>query len=66
MQTLTDRQTEVYEFVIDHIDGEGYSPTFQEISDHFGWSSLTSAVQHLRAIERKGFVKKTPRGYLPV
>lgn len=33
-------------------------PTTREIQEHFGFASQTAAVDHLKALEKKGFVKK--------
>jgi len=35
-------------------------PSTREIQQHFGFSSQTAAVSHLRALERKGVIKRLP------
>lgn len=35
-------------------------PSTREIQQHFGFASQTAAVSHLRALERKGVIKKLP------
>lgn len=57
---LTPRQNEVLHFVEDCQEEHGRAPTLQEICDHFGFRSLSSAQEHLRLIEQKGFLIKTP------
>lgn len=36
-----------------------YSPTTKEVADNFGWSSHSSAQQHLEALEKKGRISRT-------
>lgn len=69
MIDLTARQRQVLEVIIWHIDTYGYPPTYREILDRIGVggnSNQTNAAHdHLKALERKGFVRldaQTPRG----
>lgn len=57
---LTPRQSQVLAFVEDYQEEHGSSPTLQEICDHFHFRSLSSAQEHLRLIEQKGFLTKKP------
>lgn len=57
MAELTQRQREVLEFVIDRQQRFGAIPTVREIADHFGFSSPNAAAQHLRLIEKKGYIR---------
>jgi len=62
---LTDRQSEVLSFIEDAIGQWGYPPTVVELCYAFGWKSPNAAVDHLRALERKGFIERdrnTARG----
>lgn len=36
-------------------------PTFREIARHFGFRSMTAAVDHVSALRRKGFLTHQPR-----
>lgn len=54
---LTPIQQEVFSFIVAYRQKRGYPPTRQEIIDGFGWKSPTSAQQHLREIQRKGYVR---------
>jgi repressor LexA len=57
---LTEKQAQLLQFLEkQHDTGDGM-PTLQEISDHFGFSSLNSARQHLRLIAKKGYIKLSP------
>jgi repressor LexA len=55
---LTDRQMAVLQFIIDCIDDEGYPPTIREIGDHLGIKSTNGVNDHLKAIERKGYLER--------
>ena len=60
MDQLTDRQKEVYEFVREKIQNRGYGPTVREIGEDFGISSPNGVMCHLRALEKKGLIKRSP------
>lgn len=58
---LTQRQQEVFQFLVTFKEKNAQAPTIQEICQHFGFKSPTSAQQHLNLIEKKGFLTKRPR-----
>lgn len=58
LDKLTKRQTAVLDFIIDCIDTEGYPPTIREIGDHLGIKSTNGVNDHLKAIERKGYLER--------
>lgn len=66
VKKLTDRQREVYDYLVEHVETKGYSPTCESMAKDFGWASPNAASEHLLALFRKGWIKKTPRGYYPV
>lgn len=53
---LTDRQAAVLDFITTHISGSGFPPTIREIGDHLGISSTNGVNDHLKALERKGYL----------
>lgn len=53
---LTDRQAAVLDFITAHISGTGFPPTIREIGDHLGISSTNGVNDHLKALERKGYL----------
>ena len=63
---LTSRQREVLEFVREWRSRKGKMPSTREIQRHFGFASQTAAVNHLKALERKGFLRRMPGDLLPV
>src|SRR5438067_11911534 len=56
--SLTTRQREILEFVRATEMRRGTVPTTREIQRQFRFASQTAAVDHLRALERKGALKK--------
>jgi len=59
--SLTPRQREIYEFIKTCIDVRGYGPTVREIGERFGIRSPNGVIGHLKALERKGLISRTPR-----
>ena len=57
---LTDRQRRVYELIRDLILTRGYGPTVREIGEEFGIKSPNGVMCHLRALERKGLIRRSP------
>jgi repressor LexA len=55
---LTDRQREILEFITQSINQRGYPPTLREIGTHFGIRSTNGVNDHLRALEKKGYLQR--------
>lgn len=55
---LTKRQMTVLHYIIDCIDTEGYPPTIREIGNHMDIKSTNGVNDHLKAIERKGYLER--------
>lgn len=60
MEKLTDKQKSILDFIKSFIEDNGYAPVSKEINSHFGYSSINASTQHLNAIEKKGYIKRTP------
>lgn len=56
--TLTSRQQQILEFIASEQRKSGVTPSTREIQEHFGFASQTAAVNHLRALERKGVLQR--------
>jgi repressor LexA len=56
--TLTARQQEVLSFLEEAQARGGVMPTTREIQEHFCFASQTAAVNHLRALERRGVIQR--------
>src|SRR4051812_28770669 len=59
MEQLTSRQAQILEFIRQTTESNGYPPTLVEIAGHFGFRSHNAAVDHLKALERKGSLELT-------
>ena len=55
---LTKRQKEILDHIGSYIQENGYAPSFEEIADAFGYSSLATVHEHLSNLERKGYIRK--------
>jgi repressor LexA len=60
MAELTVRQQEVLDFIRRQQQQTGFPPSSREIQAHFGFQSQTAAMNHLRVLERKGAINRTP------
>jgi repressor LexA len=60
MNGLTDRQLEVLRFIARQIDEAGYPPTIREIGEALDIRSTNGVNDHLKALERKGFLTRDP------
>ena len=57
---LTKRQKEVVDFIAGFVDGNGYSPSFEEIARGLNLASLATVHKHISALEAKHYLR---RGY---
>ncbi len=58
MKGLTRRQGEILEYINASIQERGYPPTIREIGHHMGIRSTNGVNDHLKALERKGFLAR--------
>jgi len=56
MEELTERQSEILKLVRELTEVSGFPPTRAEIARSMGFRSVNAAEQHLRALEKKGFL----------
>jgi repressor LexA len=57
---LTDRQREIYDYVVGYVDGHGYPPTVREIGEAVGLASPSTVHAHLANLERAGLLRRDP------
>src|SRR5437763_15359571 len=57
---LTGRQQEIWDFLVDYVDGHGYPPTVREIGEEVGLASPSTGHAHLANLERAGLLKRDP------
>lgn len=67
MKQLTKRQAEILAYIVEQIETRGAPPTYREMITRFGWSANNSPRDHLRALERKGYLHRGtgPRALTP-
>src|SRR5689334_9995891 len=58
MQGLTERQQQVLHYIRQSITERGYPPTLREIGAYMGIRSTNGVNDHLRALERKGYLTR--------
>jgi repressor LexA len=58
MQGLTQRQQMVLDYIRQSISDRGYPPTLREIGSRMGIRSTNGVNDHLRALERKGYLTR--------
>ena len=60
MNTLTDRQQAILDFIEAHLAREGLPPTHEDIAHAFGFSQPRAAGFHLQALAQKGAIALQP------
>jgi repressor LexA len=55
---LTQRQREILDYISMSIDQRGFPPTLREIGQHFGIRSTNGVNDHLKALEKKGYLSR--------
>lgn len=58
MENLTKRQKEIYEYLREILGNRQHSPSIAELSEYFGFRSSRAVRDHLKALERKGFITR--------
>ncbi|HOZ03120.1 MAG TPA: transcriptional repressor LexA [Candidatus Woesebacteria bacterium] len=57
--TLYKRQRQIYDYIGQYIQKNGFSPTLKEMAEAIGVSSLATIHEHLQSLEKKGVIRKT-------
>lgn len=55
---ITKRQRQVYDFIAEFVERNGYSPSFEEIGQGLGLSSLATVHKHISNLEKKGLLNR--------
>jgi repressor LexA len=53
---LTERQRQALDYITECLHARGYPPTLREIGEHMGIRSTNGVNDHLKALERKGYL----------
>jgi len=56
---LTRRQREILDYLTSSIERQGFAPSFEEIAEHFGYTSLATVHEHLSNLEQKGYIRRS-------
>ena len=62
---LTEKQKELFDYIVSYVEESGFPPTREEIAKHFNLKQKASVIHQLQALEKKGFIKiinKVARG----
>ncbi len=60
MRGLTEKQQQIFDFVLDSYRNDGAIPTVREIMRAFGFSSTNAVNTHLEALSNKGYIARRP------
>jgi repressor LexA len=55
---ITRRQRQVYDFISEFVQKHGYSPSFEEIGEGLGLSSLATVHKHISNLEKKALLTR--------
>ncbi len=58
MDELTERQKEILDFIVSTSEERGYPPTIREIGEQMDIRSTNGVNDHLKALERKGYLTR--------
>jgi repressor LexA len=58
LPSLTSRQKEIYDFLHRTIREKGYAPSIPEIGRRFKIASTNGVSDHLKALEKKGYIRR--------
>lgn len=57
-EPLTQRQQQVFDFIVTTLTDNGFPPTLQEICRHFSFESTRTAYDCLKILDKKGYIRK--------
>src|ERR1044072_5690883 len=66
LPALTSRQKEFYDFLLKTIREKGFAPSIHEIGRRFKIASTNGVSDHLKALEKKGYVRRVGKRALEV
>lgn len=56
---LTPRQKEILDYIVKFTESAGYSPSYREIAEHFGFTSVATVADHIDSLRQKGLLEKS-------
>jgi repressor LexA len=67
--SLTKKQKQVYDYIVEYIEEQEVSPTQVEIQEHFGFKSLGSVQDYIKYLKNSGYLEadsNSVRGLTPI
>jgi repressor LexA len=61
MEPLTKRQSEILNYIREHIAAHGFAPSYREIGEHFNLSSTATIAEHVETLRTKGYLTQEER-----
>ena len=61
---LSARQNEIYKYICSYSQSHGFPPSVREIGKAVGLASPSTVHMHLKVLEDKELVYRTPQGYV--
>ncbi len=65
---LSKQQKAMLDFIVEFMAIHDYAPSYREIAEHFGLTSVATVYEHIKNLEDKGYLKNIkgePRGLRP-
>jgi repressor LexA len=66
LPALTDRQKAIYDFLLKTIREKGFAPSIHEIGRRFKIASTNGVSDHLKALEKKGYIRRVGKRAIEV
>ncbi len=60
---LTPKQKQILEFIEKFVEENDYSPSYREIAENFGFSSVATVAEHVDNLKNKGYLSHDETGY---
>lgn len=60
---LTPKQKQILDFIEAFIKENDYAPSYREIADNFGFSSVATVAEHVDNLKTKGYLSNDDSGY---
>src|SRR5438874_9550022 len=55
---LTKRQKEVLDFIVDFVEENGYSPSYEELAHGLNLASLATVHKHIQGLESRNYLRR--------
>lgn len=59
-EKLTKKQADILAFIVEYVKEHGYAPSYREVGSNFGIGSTATVHEHVKNLERKGYLSSDP------